>query len=292
MACDWGFVHVVEDLKTQPIVTTPETSIDGEYTAYRAIQPFAVFALIFGILSILCLLDLSFWPVAALGLACGLFAIRRIRRLPTILTGEPVAKLGIAFALGFILIAASINLTQYGINRVRASQFGDKFAGILRDNSVEEILWWELPAQGRRASSPKEHYNSLIKSAPSPEMVGPQLDPIRELKARLASTPGQILTFAGVRDVRNEQLDVVAMLGYEIQGPTSADFAEAKQEAVVILKGSTENGVFDWRVESIRFPAKGGIAAPFMPKSRTAPPRAASKLPSAKSETDPHDHGK
>jgi len=37
---------------------TPETYIDGEFTSYRAIQPLAIISVVFGVLSVVCFLDI------------------------------------------------------------------------------------------------------------------------------------------------------------------------------------------------------------------------------------------
>ncbi len=277
---------MVEDSKS-PAIATPETSIDGEYTAYRAIQPLASISLVFGIFSILCLLDLSFWPLVVIALASSGVAIRQIRKYPDLLTGQTPAKIGASLAIGFLLAASSINVTQYMINRTRASQFGTGFAKVLADEPLETLIWWELPAQARRSSTPEEAYENMVKQAPNPELLRPKVDPLKSLKARLASTPNQVVTFQGVKEIRVEELNVLASLLYDVTGPTSEAYPEPKQELLVFLKGNNASGTFEWSVESLRL--LDGNESRALASSQPVPPPVPtkSKMPSAKSEANP-----
>lgn len=280
---------MVEDLKPGTVMTTPETSIDGEYTAYRAIHPFAIISLVFGIISILCVLDINFWPITALSVACGWFALKRINAYRDIYTGDKSAKLGIALGLVFFLMSASYATTQYTINRIRASQFGENYAKVLSDEPLESILWWELAPMGRKNTTPKEYYDSMVKQAPSAEMIAPKVDPIRAVKARLASAPNHVLTYKGINAIAAEQLDVIASLSFEISGPTSEAYPDAKELAIVVIRGNDASGEFGWTVESMKFPldpSKGPTLPPL-----TIPTKAAeSHQPHGPSEKADHEH--
>lgn len=275
------FAPVVEDLQKGTALATPDTTVDGEYVSYRAIHPLAVICLVFGILSVLCLLDLGqFWLLPALAFVTGLYALRQVQRMPDVLTGEKVAKTGLAIAGCFFLISGTIASTHYLINWVRAGQFGTMYAAILQDGSLEEMTWYELSPQGRATTKPNDYMMDMVNSAPSADILGPKLDPFRTLRARRA-TKGQTVTFTGVKQLETDKLDTIAMLAFEVAGPTSENFPEPKQEALVVVRGNDASGVFDWTVESMKFVAVGDVSTKLesLPTPTKANPR--SRMPMA-----------
>ena len=72
--------------------------IDNELPAYRAISPGSIVSVVLGIASVFCFTDLWFLLVVAAAIAIGLLSLRKIRRLPEVLTGAAYARTGIGAA--------------------------------------------------------------------------------------------------------------------------------------------------------------------------------------------------
>jgi hypothetical protein len=76
-----------------------ETDDAVEYARYKAVSTAAVASLVVGLLSLLTFLDFWFAFIPVVGLVLGAVALKKIRANPEELTGEPVAKLGLALNL-------------------------------------------------------------------------------------------------------------------------------------------------------------------------------------------------
>lgn len=72
-----------------------------DYMQYRALCSAAVASLIVGILSLLAFLYPWFALIPVVGVALGIYGLRKIRANPAELTGEPVAKAGLILSLAF-----------------------------------------------------------------------------------------------------------------------------------------------------------------------------------------------
>ncbi|MBN1394686.1 MAG: DUF4190 domain-containing protein [Pirellulales bacterium] len=79
-------------------------------TYYRAIDPLAVFSVVFGGLSILTALNVWLSAIPLVGVALGLLSRRRISRAPDTLTGRGMAKLGISLSLALWLAGCGLLL--------------------------------------------------------------------------------------------------------------------------------------------------------------------------------------
>ena len=74
----------------------PDSPIENELPAYRAISTRAIFSLLFGSLAIFCFAHPIFYAIAALAVVLGVLAHRAIRQYPDMLTGHGLANAGIA----------------------------------------------------------------------------------------------------------------------------------------------------------------------------------------------------
>jgi hypothetical protein len=80
---------------------------------YRAVSSFAVASLALGLLSALALFDWWMLALPAVAITLGLFALRQIRRRGEELTGGVLAKIGVAFAVVFLVAGASLQSYVY-----------------------------------------------------------------------------------------------------------------------------------------------------------------------------------
>jgi hypothetical protein len=75
-----------------------ETEVE-EYSRYKALSPAAVATLILGILSLMAFLYVWFVAIPIVGLLLGIVALKKVRANPEELTGEAVAKAGLALCV-------------------------------------------------------------------------------------------------------------------------------------------------------------------------------------------------
>jgi hypothetical protein len=98
-------------------------SQDAEFAAYRPLVVQAVIALLFGLLAPLALLSPVFWIVPAIGLFFGSWALRRINRDSTALTGRKLAWAGVSLSLLLMVAAPTDWLVYRRVVRDEARQF-------------------------------------------------------------------------------------------------------------------------------------------------------------------------
>ncbi|MFI4875140.1 MAG: DUF3299 domain-containing protein [Blastopirellula sp. JB062] len=88
-----------------PPAQTPE--VEPDYDRYRSISGLAVGALIVGLLSLLSILAVTLLPLAVIGVAFGLFAIRTVERNRDLVTGRGVAIAGAALSAISLIVSPS-----------------------------------------------------------------------------------------------------------------------------------------------------------------------------------------
>ena len=96
------------DQKTSTLNTDPElpdSVIENELPAYRAISVRAVFSLVCGAIAIFTFAHPFFYLAAILAVVLGIVAHRAIRQHPDMLTGHGIANAGIALGLNGLLTA-------------------------------------------------------------------------------------------------------------------------------------------------------------------------------------------
>ena len=91
----------------------PTDSELDEFGAYRAVSKAAIFAVALAVLSILFLFSaaLLIFPIA--GIACGIVALRNVKRFPHELTGNIPAILGIVACLGLLAAGSTLHAVTY-----------------------------------------------------------------------------------------------------------------------------------------------------------------------------------
>ena len=104
------------------------SAIENEIPAYRAIAASAVVALILGVASILCFVELVFPAARRTGSLVGFTADRKIQRFPDLFVGRGMAQAGLGLGLVFGLTAVTIGTAQSFLLAKQAKDFGRAFA--------------------------------------------------------------------------------------------------------------------------------------------------------------------
>lgn len=241
--------------QTEPSEAPP--ALDYVVPAYRAVSPMAVVSLILGLSAILCFASLNFLAVSAAAIVTGLLAVRKIRRFPDMLTGIGLARSGVALGLIFAVASVTSNGLQYAVQRLEGSRFASAFADVLETQPIDYVVWYQVPSDQRKRTSPKQAMDELVKSAPDPAMIDMRLGTAKALKARIASGPGHKVEYEGLQSVGPDGLDVMAVGRYKVTGPTSERFPDAEQQALAVFKATVNSGRYNWRLEELVFPYNG-----------------------------------
>jgi hypothetical protein len=232
------------------------SAIENEFPTYRAISPHAIVSLLFGILALLCFTHWFFLTFAAAAILLGLYADRRIQRLPDVLTGRGLAQAGIALGLVFGLASLTTAAVQDVVLLRESKQFAWTYLAALKEGPIEKALWYHQPPSFRNDKSPAEVVQAIRKSMPDPRMFEMETSELRALKARLASSPQEELHFVRIEKHGLQGLDAYASALLEVHGPGSKASPEKGQFALAVLRGVSKNHKYEWTVESLKFPYK------------------------------------
>ena len=228
-------------------------AIENEFPAYRAISSTAVLSLLFGLASVFCYTDLWFLAFVAAAIILGLVSIRKIRRLPDVLTGTAFARVGIGVALLFGLTAVTRVVSQELLVNVDAGAFAKRYVGVLKDEPVNVALWYQQSPAYRKTKHPDEIAQEL-KKAKNPTGADTYLEKssaIQKIKDRLKGQ-GEEIHYSKIESKAIDGLTTYANALIELDGPGSKEFPEKEQFVLVeMVKGGDGD---DWVVKDVKFP--------------------------------------
>ena len=231
------------------------SAIENEFPAYRAISPMAVFSLVLGLGSVFCFASPWFLVVVAGSVLTGWMSIRKIQRLPEVLTGANYARVGMGLGLLFGLVSVTYTvLTDFNVNR-DASEFARRYVEVIKNKPMSEALWFEQQPAFRITKTPDEIADDLKKSKSkmSPDPYGEKTADIQKMKDRLKGQ-GESIKFSKIETKVIDGLSIYANALIELDGPGSKDFPEKEQFALVQLFRGPDGGRNDWIVQSVKFP--------------------------------------
>lgn len=112
-------------------------SQDQELAQYRTLSGQAVVGLLFGLASPLALVDPLLWAIPVVGIFLNLWALRIIKREPTVLAGRKRALCGLFLSLAMVgAVPASIYASRVLIQQ-QAQQVANEWFARLRDGKLE-----------------------------------------------------------------------------------------------------------------------------------------------------------
>jgi hypothetical protein len=276
---------VATDQKASVIDTVNEQAgsvIENELPTYRAISAIAILSMICGGLAIFTFADPIFYAFPILSVGLGIWAHRRIRRYPDMLTGHGLANAGMILGLVFGLASGTIVTVQYLVRSRQAERFARRYAEILKSPSMGDVLkLTNHPSVVKDKTSAQllqEFEANRSDQRRAMEMnMGPMAHLIA-LRKRLTGSKDQDVHFVrlesvGEDDSHGAEIQLYAFALFEVTGPSSKDFPEKQQFALAILKARSSGRQSEWWVESVKFP--------YQPQTFVAP---------AKPVGDGHDH--
>jgi Domain of unknown function (DUF4190) len=254
---------VATDQKTSTVSIDPDlpdSAIENELPAYRAISVRAVFSLVCGAIAIFTFAHPFFYLAAILAVVLGIVAHRAIRQHPDMLTGHGIANAGIALGLIFGLGCGTYTVVQTYVRTRVSEKFAHKYEGILQSNSLTDLLWWNLHPDGRKDQTGDQLLKNLDSSKPKDKMMLDQkYGSLLTLNKRLKASPDEHVKFVAIEaigedDSRGTEMPVYALAVYEVDGPGNKEFPEKRQYALAILKGRLQNKQYEWWVDDVKFP--------------------------------------
>jgi hypothetical protein len=230
--------------------------IENELPAYRAISPGAVLTLVLGIASVFCFTDFWFLLVVAAAIVIGVLSIRKIRRLPEVLTGAVYAQAGIGLSLIFGLSAVTHLVVSNFLIDLDASRFARKYTEVIKNESVDMSLWYQQPAEYRKTKKPAEIAEEIkqVKSPAAADFYGDRTRSVSQIKERLKGS-GEEIHFSKIESKAVDGLTVYANALLELDGPGSETFPK-EQFALIQMMKRPGAGPSDWEVKEIQFPYK------------------------------------
>jgi len=266
-------VAIDPKMSAPPLEAAAEGSpIENEISAYRAISRAAIVSVVLGLASVLAFVHPSFAALGVLAILAGAAAKRSIARVPDVLTGRPMADAGIGLALFFTLSALTMMAVQDWIVVREATKFARAYAETLRDGSVEDGMFLQIPPSAREGKTPKQVADEMEAASRGPAGgYETRTKPLRQIKARLVSTPDQAISFLKIDGHAVDGLAVRANAILELKGPASRDFPDPSQFALVRFRGQTNVPGYDWSIEELAFPLRADGSPGTPPPSAAEP---------------------
>src|SRR5262245_43869825 len=254
---------VATDQKARSIDSSIETIgsvIENELPTYRAISAIAILSVVCGGLSVFAFADPIFYTFPILSIALGIWAHRRIRRFPDMLTGHGLANAGILLGLLFGLSSGTIETVQYLVRSRQAERFARKYADVLKSPSMGDVIKYTRHPETVKDKTSEEllhefEANKTDQRHQMEMMMGPMGNLIN-LRKRLTGPKGQDVRFVKLESVGEDDshgigLQILALVLFEVSGPPSAEFPEPKQFALAILKARPKGRQYEWWADTV-----------------------------------------
>jgi hypothetical protein len=251
-------------------VAVDKPAIENELPAYRAIHPLAVIALVLGCISALSFADLGFLAAAVAAVVVGLVADRKIRKMSDVLTGQRLARAGIALGAvcglsaytystvgSFLLQREAARFARQYVDDVFPAAGGARGGGDAGKGSpVATAVWYQLPPENRKGLSPNGAIEMLRRAGADTYEL--QTRSVRTIQDRLHADPvHQRIEFVTIERVGYDGIKPKAQALLRVAGPPLEKFPEAQEFALLLLEGERHGGGrINWHVEGVAYPYK------------------------------------
>jgi hypothetical protein len=225
---------------------------DAEFAAYRPLAAQAVVGLIFGLLAPLALIDPVLWATPALGVFFSFWALRRINRDATAMTGRKLAWVGLSLSLLFAAAAPADWLVYRHVIHNEARQFSETWFRYLTHDEPQKAHQLTMPPQVREPLNDElwAFYSNAPRSRQALEAYvnSPLVRTLLALRSRAV-----VRFYETVGQAHGDNEDAVGLIyavTYEEEGEKKSFFV-----AVETQRTGLADGTAGWRMVQ----AKGGI---------------------------------
>jgi hypothetical protein len=243
--------------------TWSASPIENELPTYRALTSWSIAALVLGIISLATFASLNFLVASIAAIASGAFALRQIRRYPDLLTGTGLANVGIAIGLITGLAAPTVFVVQRSIIDRQARSYGEQLAQALREKGLPDAFWLSQPPGARSQTTPEKLLAEVEASILEDPMAAsdPRYTSLRDMASRLSSSDDQHLHVEGIEAKGYDGVTPFAFILMMLDGPTSEQFPDEQQFALVRVEATKYEGKRGWFVQDVTFPYEAGSRA-------------------------------
>ena len=227
------------------------SAIDNEIPAYRAVSGLAITSLLLGSLTALTFIDQAFLLAGVAAVVCGLLAQRKIRRMPDVLTGIPMAQAGIALAVFLGLGATTHSYVDDFLMKRKINEFADFYLKELADKSPDEVLWYHQPPDIRSAKTPQQVRDETLKGGQMAKFEHEnKVAAIERLKKALAS--GGQLHREGLEKSGYDGLTPYGAIVLEMHGSKVPLEPGQSDLCLLEIKGERKGGRYKWWIGDMR----------------------------------------
>ena len=219
---------------------------DAEFAAYRPVAVQAIVGLLFGLLAPLALLGPAFWAVPAISLFFCNWALRRIKRDETALTGRKLAWVGLSLSLLCIVAAPTDWLVYRRAVRQEARQFSDLWFHYLAHGEPQKAHQLTMPPQARQPLG--ENLWNFYRHDPKARkgLEGYVQSPL--VRTMLAFGPSRATvrfyeTGNQAQDDNNDLVELLYAVTYEEEGEKKSFFVD-----IEALRTKLPDGSAEWRI--------------------------------------------
>jgi hypothetical protein len=218
---------------------------DTELATYRVLPGQAVLGLIFGLLAPLALIDPVLWAVPVLGAIFSRWALVRIGKNASAMTGRKMALTGLVFSLLFLTAAPTHWCVYRRLIRSEARQFCDQWFKYLAQDEPQKAYQLLVEPQERPPLDDRlwDYYRSHPATRKSLErnVTNPMI------RTLLALGPGARVRFCQAEGQRREKdADAIRLwyaVTYEETGERKSFFVHLE-----LTPSKQPSGTADWRV--------------------------------------------
>lgn len=255
------------------------SAIENEIPTYRAVSTRAIFAVLCGFMAALSFAHPAFYLFAAAAVVLGLSADRAIQRYPDVLTGQGLARAGVALGMIFGLSIFTITSVQEFLARREAGAFAREYAKMVKGGSLADLYWIGLPPLNRTQVTPEEHLKQIQEQKQEAAMTDMKYAGLRKLTQDVHGSPQGSITFNAIENLGREDLVVVAIALFDVQAGApphehkegEADHAHDEPagprsgHAMAVIKGTVPEGksAYEWWVDDVQYP--------YIPKTAALP---------------------
>ncbi|MDG3002461.1 hypothetical protein [Paludisphaera mucosa] len=258
------------------------SAIENEIPTYRAVSTRAVFSVICGLLAALSFTHPAFYLFAAAAVALGFWADRAIQKHPEMLTGQSLARAGVAMGLVFGLSIYTITTVQWYLSTRQAGAFASEYAKVVKNGSLADIYWLGLAPPTRAHVTPEDNFKSMQGQKEEAAMSEMKFAGIKKLSQDLHSSPANTITFHAIENMGREDLVQVAIAVFDVnlaatphEHKDGEEHKEGEAEhkpagpqslhAMAVIKGIVPDGksAYEWWVDDVVYP--------YVPKTAALP---------------------
>ena len=239
-------MNIDSSTKPQPAFSDRHnlTDVATNQTEYRSVSRLAVCAFLLGLASPLALVHPLTWTIPWIGVLVALQAIRQISRPNSLVSGRPIALVGLVLSVLLSGWAPAKYFVERSLLTRQARQFADTWFHLVRDGTLQEAHRWMLPHYQRDPEfATQEFYeeNVYLQEDLEDEFTS-------EPANRIAGQSDSTVRFLSLESIDGERHDQGIVLKYLLKSD-STDHEDV--EFFVRIRREIADDVIHWQLSQV-----------------------------------------